>query len=213
VLSRYLHGVIIRTFAQQEIEDFAAHGTIPVINALTDEEHPCQILADLFTLVEKRGALRGKKVAFVGDGACNVCASWLFAASKGGFEFWVAAPAAFQPDANLVGRAGGDVHVTEDVAQAAAGADVLYTDVWVSMGKEAESTDRLAALAPYQLNPTVVQRAKPDALVMHCLPAYVGREISAEVYAAHQSTIFDQVENRLHVQKAILTLLARNGSR
>jgi ornithine carbamoyltransferase len=203
VLSRYIHGVVIRTFAQQDVVEFAEAGTIPVINALTDDEHPCQILADLFTIIEKRGALRGKKVVFIGDGACNVPLSWIAAAPKVGIELWIAAPPEFQP-ASAPG-----VHVTADLQAAAKDADVLYTDVWVSMGKEAEAAERLKVLAPYQINAALLRQARPDALVMHCLPAYREKEITTEVFAAHQQTIFDQAENRLHVQKAILTLLTR----
>ena len=209
VLSRYIHGVVIRTYKQSDVDQFAEAGTIPVINALTDDEHPCQILADLFTVVEKRGMLKGKKVVFFGDGACNVSNSWLFGAAKTGMEIWVAAPKDFQPGKEWVKRAGGNIHVTEDVRAAAKDADVLYTDVWVSMGKEAEAADRLKVLAPYQVNAAVLKQAKPGALVMHCLPAYVGKEITADVFQAHQKTIFDQAENRLHVQKAIMTLLAK----
>lgn len=208
-LSRYVHGVIIRTYAQGDVDTFARVGSMPVINALTDDEHPCQILADLQTVAEKFGGLKGKKVVFLGDGACNVCNSWLFGAAKTGIELWVAAPKQFQPGAALVKRAGGNIRVTEDVNEAAKGADVLYTDVWVSMGKEAEAADRLKILAPYQLNAGVLKLAKPNALVMHCLPAYVGKEITADVFEAHQKTIFDQAENRLHAQKAIMTLLAK----
>ena len=209
VLSRYIHGVVIRTFAQQDVTEFAQCGTIPVINGLTDDEHPCQVLADLFTISEKFGSLQGRKVVFTGDGACNVCNSWLFGAAKTGMELWVAAPKQFQPGADWLRRAAGNVHVTEDFAEAVRGADVVYTDVWVSMGKEAESAARLQALAPYQINDRILQAAKPGALVMHCLPAYRGKEITSEVFTAHQSTIFDQAENRLHIQKAILILLAR----
>lgn len=208
-LSRYVHGVVIRTYAQRDLEQFAAAGTIPIINALTDDEHPCQILADLLTVVEKLGTLKGKKIVFFGDGACNVCNSWLFGAVKTGMEMWVAAPKEFQPGPEWVKRAGGNIHVTENVSEAAKNADVLYTDVWVSMGKEAEATERLKALAPYQVNASVVKQAKPGALVMHCLPAYVGKEISADVFDANLKTIFDQAENRLHAQKAIMALLAK----
>lgn len=205
-LSRYVHGVVIRTFAQEDIETFATVGTMPVINALTDDEHPCQILADLQTIVEKLGSLTGKKVAFFGDGACNVCNSWVFGAQKTGMELWVAAPKQFQPQV-------AGARVTEDVREAARDADVVYTDVWVSMGKEAESADRLKALAPYQVNAGVLKLAKPGVLVMHCLPAYVGKEITGDVFEAHQKTIFDQAENRLHSQKAILTILSREWKR
>ena len=209
VLSRYIHGVVIRTFAQQDVTEFAQCGTIPVINGLTDDEHPCQVLADLFTISEKFGSLQGRKVVFTGDGACNVCNSWLFGAAKTGMELWVAAPKQFQPGADWLRRAAGNVHVTEDFAEAVRGADVVYTDVWVSMGKEAESAARLKSLEPYQINDRILQAAWPGALVMHCLPAYRGKEITSEVFTAHQSTIFDQAENRLHIQKAILILLAR----
>jgi ornithine carbamoyltransferase len=209
VLSRYVHGVVIRTFAQSDIETFARFGSIPVINALTDDEHPCQILADLFTVVEKLGTLKGKKIVFLGDGACNVCNSWLFGATKTRMDLWVAAPKQFQPSTDFVKRAGGPIHVTDDVTAAVRNADVLYTDVWVSMGKEAEAGERLKVLAPYQLNASVLRLAKPNALVMHCLPAYVGKEITADVFEAHGKAIFDQAENRLHAQKAVLTMLAR----
>jgi len=202
-VSRYLHGVVIRTFAQRDVDDFARHGSIPVINALTDDEHPCQILSDLLTVQENLGTLKGKKVVFLGDGACNVCNSWVYGAQKTDMELWVAAPRQFQP--RIAGA-----RVTEDVRKAVQGADVLYTDVWVSMGKEAEAADRLKALAPYQLNAGLLKLARPGALVMHCLPAYVGKEITGDVFEAHQRTIFDQAENRLHAQKAIMTLLA-NG--
>jgi len=209
VLSRYLHGVVIRTFAQHDVAEFAQCGTIPVINGLTDDEHPCQVLADLFTLREKLGSLPGRKVVFAGDGACNVCNSWLFGAAKTGMELWVAAPQQFQPGQAWLTRAGNQIHVTADFAAAVRGADVVYTDVWVSMGKETESAARLQSLAPYQINAAILQTAKPGALVMHCLPAYRGKEITSEVFAAHQQTIFDQAENRLHIQKAILILLAQ----
>jgi ornithine carbamoyltransferase len=212
-LSRYLHGVIIRTYAQADIATFAKVGSIPVINALTDHEHPCQVLADLLTITEKLGDLAGKKVVFLGDGACNVCNSWLFGTAKTGMELWVASPARFQPATELVKRAGGHIHVTENVAEAVRGADVLYTDVWVSMGKDAEASERLKTLVPYQLNAAVLNQAKPGALVMHCLPAYVGKEITGDVFEAHQQTIFDQAENRLHAQKAILTMLAHDWRR
>jgi ornithine carbamoyltransferase len=204
VLGRMVHGAIFRTFAQSDVEEFARYANIPTLNALTDEEHPCQILADLFTIQEKRGPVSGKVVAFVGDGACNVARSWLFAAGKLGFELRIAAPPKYQPAPALLARAGGRVVCTEDPRAAARDADVLYTDVWVSMGKEAEAAERLRTFAGYQINAALVQRAKPGALVMHCLPAYRGREIDEETFEAHAQTIFDQAENRLHVQKAIL---------
>jgi ornithine carbamoyltransferase len=204
VLGRMIHGAVIRTYAQKDVEEFAQYAGLPTINALTDEEHPCQILADIFTWQEKRGPIRGKRVAFFGDGACNVPASWIFAAAKLDFELRIAAPKKFQPPAALLQRARGNIICTEDVRGAAQGADLLYTDVWVSMGKETESAERLRELAGYQLNGELVKLAKPDALVMHCLPAYRGKEIDEQTFEANAQTIFDQAENRLHCQKAVL---------
>jgi ornithine carbamoyltransferase len=208
VLGRMIHGAVIRTYAQTDVEEFAKYSGLPTINALTDEEHPCQILADIFTYEEKRGSIRGKKVVFIGDGACNVPASWIFAAGKLDFELRIAAPKKFQPAPALLKRAQASVTCTEDVAVAARDADLLYTDVWVSMGKEAESAERLKVLAGYQLNGKLVKLARPDALVMHCLPAYRGKEIDAETFEANAQTIFDQAENRLHCQKAVLQWIA-----
>jgi len=208
VLGRMVHGAVFRTYAQSDVEEFARYSGIPTINALTDEEHPCQILADLLTIQEKRGALQNQIVTFIGDGACNVPTSWIFAAAKLGFELRIAAPRTFQPDPALLKRAGGKVVCLEDVQAAARGADVLYTDVWVSMGKEAESAQRLQDLAGYQITTSLVKLAKPDTLVMHCLPAYRGKEIDAETFEANAQTIFDQAENRLHAQKAILAWAA-----
>ena len=209
VLGRMIQGAVIRTFAQRDVEEFAEFAAIPTVNALTDDEHPCQILADIFTFQEKRGSIRGKTVAFVGDGACNVPASWIFAAAKLGFELRIAAPRDYQPSLDVLKRAGGSILCTEDLKTAARGADLLYTDVWVSMGKEAESAERLRHLQGYQINQALVDLAKPGALVMHCLPAYRGKEIDAETFETHAQTIFDQAENRLHVQKAILDWLVR----
>ncbi len=208
VLGRMVHGAVIRTFAQSDVEEFASFSGIPTVNALTDDEHPCQILTDIFTFQELRGSIAGKVVTFVGDGACNVPQSWIFAAARLGFELRIAAPRAFQPAAAVLARAGGRITCTEDVRAAAAGADLLYTDVWVSMGKEAESADRLKALAGYQINAALVKLAKPDALVMHCLPAYREKEITTEVFEAHAATIFAEAENRLHTQKAIMAWMA-----
>jgi ornithine carbamoyltransferase len=207
VMGRMIHGAVIRTFAQHDVEEFAAFARVPTINALTDEEHPCQILTDIFTYQELRGRIEGKVVTFIGDGACNVAASWIFAAAKLGFELRVAAPKQYQPCAELLRRAGGKVVCTEDIREAAEGANLLYTDVWVSMGKEAESEARLRDLAGYQINGALVKLAKSNALVMHCLPAYRGKEIDEETFEANASTIFDQAENRLHCQKAILQWL------
>jgi ornithine carbamoyltransferase len=204
VLGRMIHGAVIRTFAQSDVEEFAEFSRIPTINALTDSEHPCQIIADIMTYEEKRGPIAGKVVTFVGDGACNVPISWVFAAARLGFELRIAAPAALQPAADILQRAGGKIICTTDLAAAVRGADLLYTDVWVSMGKEAEAADRIKLLAGYQINQKLLQGAKPDALVMHCLPAYRGKEIDAETFEANADTIFTQAENRLHAQKAVL---------
>lgn len=204
VLGRMVHGVIIRTFAQNDVEEFARFAGLPTINALTDEEHPCQILTDIFTFEEKRGPISGKVVALIGDGASNITYSWIFAAARLGFELRVAAPAGYQPSADVLQRAGGKIIVTDDVKAAARGADLLYTDVWVSMGQEAQSAERIRKMTGYQINASVVALAKPGALVMHCLPAYKGKEIDEATFETHAQTIFDQAENRLHVQKAVL---------
>ena len=210
VLGRMVQGAVFRTFAQSDLEEFAQYAGIPTINALTDEEHPCQVLADIFTFQEKCGPIAGKIVTFIGDGACNVVNSWLFAAAKLGFEIRIAAPKPFQPSTGLLRRAGGKVLCTEDLQAAVSGADVLYTDVWVSMGKEAESAQRIEGMNGYQINRRLTDLAKPDALVMHCLPAYRGKEIDDATFEANAQTIFDQAENRLHVQKSILSWLAAN---
>ena len=207
VMGRMVHGAVFRTFAQSEVEEFAQYAGIPTINALTDDEHPCQILADIFTFQEKRGSIRGRVVTFIGDGAGNVATSLIFAAGKAGFELRIAAPKAFQPSTDLVTRAGAKIVVTEDVQAAATGADLLYTDVWVSMGREKESADRIRQMSGYQINSAVVGLARPGALVMHCLPAYRGKEIDEATFEANAQTIFDEAENRLHVQKAILSWL------
>jgi len=208
VLGRLVDGAVIRTFAQSDIEEFAAFSGVPTINALTDEEHPCQILSDIFTIEEKRGSIAGKTVTFVGDGACNTARSWILAAGKFDFQLRIAAPNRYQPEPEWLQRAGGSVICTTDLREAARNADVLYTDIWVSMGTELESARREAELGPYWINETIVDLAKPDALVMHCLPAHRGQEIDAQTLEANASTIFDQAENRLHVQKAILAKLA-----
>lgn len=207
VMGRMVHGAVIRTFAQQDVEDFANYSGIPTINALTDEEHPCQIIADLFTIHELGRSVETMRVCFIGDGDCNMARSYIWAAARLGFELRIAAPKKYQPDPELVARAGGNIHVTEDLNAAAEGADVLYTDVWISMGKEDEAAFRLAQLAGYQINDALLSLA-PEALVMHCLPAYRGKEITDEALERHADTIFRQAENRLHAQKAILSHLA-----
>jgi ornithine carbamoyltransferase len=207
VLSRMVHGAVFRTYAQSDVEEFAHYAQIPTINALTDDEHPCQILTDIFTYQEKRGPITGKVVTFIGDGACNVVNSWIFAADKLGFELRIAAPKDFQPAPDLLQRTRAKISCTEDVRAAAEGADLLYTDVWVSMGKEAESAERIRKMQGYQINGELVRLARPGALVMHCLPAYRGKEIDEETFEGNAGTIFDQAENRLHTQKAILQWL------
>ena len=204
VLGRMVHAAIIRTFAQSDVEEFAQFGGLPTINALTDAEHPCQILTDIFTFEQKRGPIPGRVVTLIGDGASNITNSWIFAAARLGFELRVAAPAGYQPDPDVLRRAGGKIVVTDDVKAAANGADLLYTDVWVSMGQESEAAERIKKMTGYQINAAAVKLAKPDALVMHCLPAYKGKEIDEATFEANAQTIFDQAENRLHVQKAIL---------
>ena len=199
VMGRMVHGAVIRTFAQGDVEEFAEFAKIPTINALTDDEHPCQILSDIFTIEEKRGSIRGKKVAFIGDAACNVPRSWAEAANIFDFQLICGAPKEFRPPS--VGK---HVSWTEDPMEAARGADVLYTDVWVSMGKESESAERERIFAPYQIDRKLVGFAKKNALILHCLPAYRGKEISAEILEERAEDIFDQAENRLHTQKGIL---------
>jgi len=207
VLGRMVHGAVIRTFAQSDVEDFAEHSGIPTINALTDAEHPCQIITDIFTYQEQRGPIAGKVVTFIGDGACNVPISWIWAAGKLDFELRIAAPKAHQPCPDLIAKAGGNISVTEDCQAAAEGADLLYTDVWVSMGMEEQAAQRQRDFAGYQINEALVALANEDALVMHCLPAYRGKEIDEPTLEAHADTIFTQAENRLHAQKAILNWL------
>ena len=207
VLGRMVHGAVIRTFTQNDVEEFAEWSDIPTINALTDAEHPCQILTDIFTYQELRGPIDGKVVTYIGDGACNVPASWIWAADKLGFELRIAAPKAYQPSPDLIAKANGNITITEDPNAAAEGADLLYTDVWVSMGMEAEAEQRIADFAGYQINEALIARANQDALVMHCLPAYRGKEIDEPTLEAHAETIFTQAENRLHTQKAILNWL------
>jgi ornithine carbamoyltransferase len=199
VMGRMVHGAVIRTFAQADVEEFADFAKIPTINALTDDEHPCQILSDIFTIEEKRGSIRGKKIAFIGDAACNVPRSWAEAAKIFDFQLICGAPKEFRPPS-----VGSHVSWTEDPTKAASGADVLYTDVWVSMGKEAETAEREKIFAPYRIDRKLVAQAKKDVLVLHCLPAYRGKEISAELLEERAEDIFDQAENRLHTQKGIL---------
>jgi len=211
VLSRYLDGIMIRTFAQKEVEDFAAYGSIPVINALTDYCHPCQVLADLMTIREYKGSFKGLKMCFVGDGN-NMANSLMVGALKTGMAFSIACPDGYRPDPDLVKWAegfGDKFKMTASVMEAVEGADVLYTDVWASMGEEGEREIRNKAFAGYQINAEVMKKAKGDAMVLHCLPAHRGEEITADVFEAHADEIFDEAENRLHAQKAVLVKLMK----
>ena len=213
VLGRMVHGAIIRTYAQQDLVEFADYSKLPTINALTDDEHPCQVLADLLTMIELCGGYEGKKVVFMGDGDNNMSKSWMWAAEKLGFDLTICAPAAYQPGAACLAHfKSGRIRIEPDPAKAVAGAHVLYTDVWVSMGMEEETKKRLADLAAWQINSALVAQAAPGAIVMHCLPAYRGQEISEECLEAHADTIFQEAENRLHAQKAVLTLIAQSRS-
>lgn len=220
VLSRYVHGMVVRTFGHSEVEELAALGSVPVVNALTDFLHPCQIYADAFTLAERWAgdgdlldSLRGRKIAFLGDTACNMANSWILGAAHFGMSISLAGPAGFEPGPGI--RAllestgyGDSFHFTHDAREAVADADVVYTDVWVSMGKEAEEAGRVRLMLPYAVTADLFKAAKPDAWFMHCLPAYVGKEVTREVLDSPRSIIFDQAENRLHAQKAILATLA-----
>ena len=208
VLGRMVHGAVIRTYAQSDVEEFSKLSKIPTINALTDSEHPCQILTDIFTFEEARGPIQGKIVTYVGDGACNVPLSWVHAAAALDFELRIAAPKEFQPNHETLAKAKGNISCTEDIKSAVDGTDMVYTDVWVSMGMESEEEERINKLAEYQINGELMRLAKPNALVMHCLPAYRGKEIDEDTFEANAETIFTQAENRLHTQKAILTWLS-----
>jgi ornithine carbamoyltransferase len=209
VLSRYLDGLMIRTFAQDDVEELARHASIPVINGLTDSAHPCQALADVMTIREQLGRLEGVRVVYLGDGN-NVCASLMVAAAKLGMDFVAATPEGYEPPARAVEiarEAGGSVEVVRDPREAAEGADVLYTDVWTSMGQEDERERRLRDLAGYGIDEGMVRLAGRDAIVLHCLPAHYGEEIAEEVLYGPQSAVWDQAENRLHAQKALMALV------
>ncbi|MBK7552938.1 MAG: ornithine carbamoyltransferase [Syntrophaceae bacterium] len=210
IASRYLDAVMIRTFSQESVEEFARHATIPIINGLTDLMHPCQIVSDLFTLVEKKGGYEGLRIAYVGDGN-NVANSWIDAAAKLPFRLALACPKGYDPDARILERgkkkAPKGVTLYRDPVQAVKNADAIYTDVWASMGQEAEQEARARIFEGYQVNRALMKNARPDAIVMHCLPAHRGEEISAEVLDGPQSVVWDEAENRLHVQKAILEIL------
>lgn len=211
VLSRYVDGIMIRTFAHEDVKELAKYADVPVINALTDLHHPCQVLADVLTLQEHKGTLQGLTVAYVGDGN-NMAHSWLQAAPKFGLNLRVASPKGYACHAEIVAEAkelaeqfGTELLVTEDPEEAVDQADLIYTDVWASMGQEAERQERLKKFQGYQVNKKLCRRAKEDFLFMHCLPAHRGEEVAAEIIDGPHSVIFDEAENRLHVQKAILT--------
>jgi len=208
VLSRYVDGIMIRTFAHAEVEELAKFASVPVINGLTDLLHPCQILADLLTIRQHLGGIDGRKVAWIGDGN-NMANSWLNAAYVLGFDLSLACPEGYDPDAGILERAQGaaNVRVVRDPAEAADGADVINTDVWASMGQEEELAVREKAFAGYMVDGALMGRAKPGAIFMHCLPAHRGEEVSAEVIDGPQSVVWDEAENRLHVQKAIMSNL------
>ena len=214
-LERWVDVIMARTFSHATVTQLATTARVPVINGLTDLRHPCQVLSDCFTLIEHRGRLEGLRVAWIGDGN-NVANSWIAAAMRFGFTFAIACPKGYAPDGALVAaarQAGADIVVTTDVAEAAASADVLYTDTWTSMGQEAEAVARRAVFAPYQINAAALRHAKPDAVVMHCLPAHRGEEITDEVMDGPHSIVFDQAENRLHVQKGVLVWLHNQVSK
>lgn len=213
VLSRFVDGIMIRTFSHESVIELAKYASIPVINGLTDLLHPCQALTDLFTIQERMKVLKGRKMVYVGDGN-NMAHSLMYAAAKVGMNMVCACPKGYQPDPKVLAEAQEDasqtgctITVEEDVMKAVKGADVLYTDTWASMGQEEEHDARKKIFAPYQINAELLAAARPEAIVMHCLPAYRGEEITDDVIEGPQSVVFDQAENRLHVQKAIMALL------
>ena len=208
VLSRMTDAVMIRTFEHEKIERFAEYSVSPVINALTDQYHPCQLLADMQTWFEHRGDIRGARVAFIGDGN-NMCHSYINAARQFDFQLRIATPASYKPDAGLTAVAGDRVAVFENPLEAAEDSDLVVTDVWASMGQEDEQAKRIAAFADYQVNAALMARARDDALFMHCLPAHRGEEVTADVIDGPQSVVWDEAENRLHAQKALLEYLLR----
>ena len=212
-LSRWVHGIVGRVFSQQALETLAQYATVPVINALSDVYHPCQTLCDFFTLEEKFGSARGVTLAYVGDGN-NVCHSLMVAGARVGAHVRIATPAGYEPDANILAAArrdaadtGGSIEVLRSPEQAVAGSQAVYTDVWASMGQESETAARAKIFAPYQVNANLMSQAAPDAVFLHCLPAHRGSEVTDEVIESPRSIVFDEAENRLHVQKAILLML------
>lgn len=208
VLSRFLDGIMIRTFEQKEVEDFASYGDIPIINGLTDYCHPCQVLADLMTVREKKGKLEGLKMCFVGDGN-NMANSLIVGGIKMGMEVSIACPRGYEPDGDIMkwAKENGKFTCTPDIKEAAKGADVLYTDVWASMGQEEEFEERAKIFQSYQINSELMEVANDEAMVLHCLPAHRGEEITGEVIEQHADEIFEEAENRLHAQKAVMVKL------
>ncbi|SBT38507.1 ornithine carbamoyltransferase [Micromonospora auratinigra] len=214
VLSRYVAAIVLRTHGDDRIAEVASHATVPVVNALTDTYHPCQLLADLLTVRERCGGTAGRTLAYVGDAANNMSHSYLLAGATAGMHVRVAGPAGFQPDPEIVARAekiavgtGGSVRVCGDPVEAVRGADAVATDTWTSMGQEADGLDRITPFRPYQVNDALLDHAAPEVIVLHCLPAHRGEEITDEVLDGPRSAVFDQAENRLHAQKALLTFL------
>lgn len=209
VLSRYIHGLVIRTYSQADVEELAKEANFPVINALTDEYHPCQILADLFTIKEHSGTTKVKTV-FIGDGASNIANSLMLGAKLSGMELVVASPREYMPDAQILAECAPFAKWCEDPVEAVKGADYVYTDVWVSMGFEEERAKRMATLAPYQVNAALMSHAGKNVKFLHCLPAHRGEEVAADVMDSNMSIVFDEAENRLHVQKAVMSMIYRN---
>lgn len=209
VLSRYVHGVMIRTFAHADAETLAEYASVPVINGLTDLSHPCQVLADLLTVRQHLGSLEGKRVAWIGDGN-NMANSWIEAATHLGFSLRLACPEGYDPNATfleMAASAGADVQLVRDAHEAASGSDVVTTDVWASMGQEEEQIARALAFSTFQVNAALMQRANPASIFLHCLPAHRGEEVTADVIDGPQSVVWDEAENRLHIQKAIMATL------
>ncbi len=216
VLSRYVDAIMIRTFAQSDVEGLAKHGSIPVVNGLTDKYHPCQVLADLMTIYEHKGALKGLKMAFIGDGN-NMANSLIAGCAKIGMDISLACPVGYLPDEDVVensliaaAKSGSEIIITQDLKDAMKDADVVYTDVWTSMGHEQENAARQSAFKGHQVNSELFSYAKDDAIFLHCLPAHRGEEVSADVIDGPNSVVFDEAENRLHAQKAVLALLAKS---
>lgn len=212
VLSRMVDIIMIRTFAQDIVERFAEYSRVPVINALTDDFHPCQVLADVQTYIEHRGSIEGKTVAWIGDGN-NMCQTWIHAAAQFNFTLRIACPKGFEPCAALLGQHGAHIQLGNDIQAAVKNADLVTTDVWASMGQEDEQRERMHRFQGYQVSPDLMDLAKPDALFMHCLPAHRGEEISHDMLDDSRSVVWDEAENRLHVQKALMAFLLESSSR